>query len=415
MKRIKGLLMIVVCLLVSNNLNAETDFSKNEEYYQKLCRKKSSYNANKATCQAFEAYLKNQAKESDNAASNIKDQIKNTKNDITKLIDLIRKNGIIIEKKKSQISKTQDDIKAKEKEIEDLEAEVMERLALMQEISGENFVIDFLMSSANLEDFMIKMDGINAINNSNNEVITDLDYVKKELAKKQKSLKNEKAKLEESQKEQDIMLKEYRSKEAELFTKLEEEHKKKSVYNSKLNNLNLDDVTGVGSSKGFIRPVSHATVTAVAWYYPASFGGGWHPGIDLANNSGTPIKAPANGVVLARGNGLGYGNFMITAHQVGGSTYTFIYGHMSGYANYGSTIKQGQTIAYMGSTGNSTGPHLHFEVFKHSGKSLKSVINKYKANGDLYFGLGYASTGSCSSVCRIKPHSFLGVSYGQVY
>ena len=406
---------ILSCALMITGISANTDFSKNEAYYQKLCAKRSSYNANKSTCQAFEAYLKQQAKDSEQAASDLKTQIQNTKDDITKLMELIKQNGIIIENKKIQIAKTEADIKIKEAEIKALEEDLLERIALMQEVSDENFVIDFLMSSQSLDDFFVKMDGINAINTSNSEIITDLDYIKKELAKKQAVLQEEKDKLEESQREQNAMIKEYRTKEAELFVKLEEEHKKKSVYNSKLNKLNVDDITGTKASKGWIRPVSHATVTAIAWNYPASFGGGWHPGIDLANGTGTPILSPANGVVLATGSGMGYGNFMITAHQMGDSTYTFIYGHMSGFADFGDSIKQGQTIAYMGSTGNSTGPHLHFEVFKHNGKSLKSVIDTYRSYGDLYFGLGYGSVGSCSSVCRIAPQTFLGLSYGQVY
>ncbi len=402
-----GILFLVFGLFFASDISA-IDYSANESYYQKLCRKQSSYNANKATCQGYENYLKETSKAIKENTKNIEEQIAATKDDISKLIVLIKENEILIEKKKNQIEKTKIDIKETEKEIVELEKEVMSRLALMQEISGENFVVDFLMDSVNLEDFIVKIDGINAINDSNNEVINDLEYARKQLKEKEKKLSEEKDALNESQKKQNQMLKEYRSKEAELFIKLEEEHRKRSVYNTKLNNINIK---GVANSKGFIRPTS-GIVTAVAWYYPASFGGGWHPGLDIGNGTGTPIKAPASGVVLATGNGMGYGNFMITAHQVGNSTYTFIYGHLNGYASFGSSIKQGQTIAYMGNTGNSTGPHLHIEVFKHSGKSLSSVVNTYRSNGDLYFGLGYGSVGSCSNTCRLKPQSFFNTSYG---
>ena len=405
--------ILFVGLLVGSNINAAPNFSQNETYYQKLCAKRSSFNANKSVCQGYESYLKQQASNSDKAAKNIKDQIKNTKNDIEKLLGLIKDNAKVIEERKLQIQSTQDDIAEKEKEIKKLEQEMMDRLAMMQQFSSENFVIDFLMSSVSLDDFLTKMDGINAINESNNEIVTDLNYVKQQLDKKKAALLEDKAKLVDAQKAQNEMLKEYRSKEADLFIKLEAQTRRNSVYNSKLNHINLS--SGITMSKGWVRPVSHAVVTATAWYYPVDFGGGWHPGVDLANGTGTPIHAPANGVVLLTGNGLGYGNFMVTAHQMGNDTYTFVYGHLSGYANFGSTIKQGQTIAYMGSTGNSTGPHLHFEVFKHNNKSLQSVINEYKSNGDLYFGLGYASTGSCSNTCRLKPHEFLGLSYGQSF
>lgn len=418
MKKKSVIVIALVIFLSSNPIKANSDFSKNEAKYQKLCRKRSSYRANKATCQAFEQYLKNQSDASDQAAKSIKDQIASTKDDIQGLMDLIKENGILIEKKKQEVTKIKDNIKETQVEITQLEDDIIDRLALMQEMSDENFLVDFLMSATSLEDFLTKMDGVNAINESNNDVVNDLNYAKKQLNNKKDKLNKEKDKLDESTKEQNIMLTEYRSKEAELFIKLEAEHKKNSIYNTQLNNLNLDDLnSSVGVSKGWLNPVKHATVTSIAWYYPADFGGGWHPGIDLASSDGSygmPILAPANGVVLATGFGMGYGNYMITAHQMGNDTYTFIYGHMN-KPGWGSQIKQGQQIGAMGSTGNSSGPHLHLEIFKHKSKSLKQVINTYKSTGDLYFGLGYGSTGSCGSVCRLKPHEFYGLRYMQSY
>lgn len=418
MKILKPALVIgaLASAFALTNISAEVDFSKDEAHYQKLCNKRSSYKANKKTCSAFEQYLKDQRANSTNTAKSIQGEINNIKGDITKLLDLIKKNQELIDQKKKDIQRTTEEIKIAEQNIKDLEADIAQRLSLLQEVNGENFMIDFLMSSATLDDFFTKVDGINAINTSNTEAINDLNALKANLAKKKTELEEDKKQLDESQKQQNTMLKEYREKEADLFVKLESEHKRKSVYNNKLDNININDiVSSTGKSKGMTLPVAHGVVTAVAWYYPASFGGGWHPGIDLAQGSGYPIKAPANGVVLLTGNGLGYGNYMVTAHQVGNDTYTYVYGHMSGYANFGSTIKQGQTIAYVGSTGNSTGPHLHLEIFKHKGKSLKNVINTYQRNGDLYFGLGYASVGSCSSVCRLKPHDVFKLKYGQSF
>lgn len=410
---VSGFFMISMFILATQTPKAAIDYAANESYYQKLCAKRSSYNANKTVCSGYEKYLKQQQTNSKNAIASIKDNIAKAKNDINKILGLIKENDKVIEKKKKEIQETEADIKVKEEEIKKLEKEVMDRLAMTQEMNSENFIIDFLTSSVNLNDFLTKMDVIKAINVANNDNINDLDFIRKDLASKKKTLKADQKSLEESQAQQKEMLIEYRKNEAELFKRQQAEEGRTSVYNDMLTNINVD--SGIAASKGFVKPVSHATVTATAWYYPASFGGGWHPGVDLANNTGTPIHAPANGVVLATGNGMGYGNYMVTAHKVGGKTYTFVYGHLTGYANFGKTIKQGQTIAYMGSTGNSTGPHLHFEVFKHNNSSLQSIVNQYKGSGDIYYGLGYASTGSCSSVCRLKPHSFLGVRYNQVY
>ena len=90
-------------------------------------------------------------------------------------------------------------------------------------------------------------------------------------------------------------------------------------------------------------------------------GSDFHPGIDIANDMGTPIVATADGVVTTAGwNDGGYGNMVDIDHGNGMST---LYGHNSELAvSAGQTVSKGQVIAYAGSTGNSTGPHVHFEV-----------------------------------------------------
>ncbi|MDE3075274.1 MAG: M23 family metallopeptidase, partial [Chloroflexota bacterium] len=87
----------------------------------------------------------------------------------------------------------------------------------------------------------------------------------------------------------------------------------------------------------------------------------FHTGIDIAAPAGSPIAAAANGQVIVTGyDAYGYGNYLIIAHN---PTLATLYGHMSRLAvGKGLVVKQGQTIGFEGSTGNSTGPHLHFEV-----------------------------------------------------
>ncbi|MEN6414845.1 MAG: M23 family metallopeptidase [Veillonellales bacterium] len=93
------------------------------------------------------------------------------------------------------------------------------------------------------------------------------------------------------------------------------------------------------------------------------FGYRWgrlHSGIDIANDSGTSIHAAMSGRVTYTGYYSGYGYTLIMEHAQG---YETLYGHLSGFAvGSGQYVRAGQVIAYMGSTGNSTGPHLHFEV-----------------------------------------------------
>lgn len=84
-----------------------------------------------------------------------------------------------------------------------------------------------------------------------------------------------------------------------------------------------------------------------------------HTGIDYAAPTGTPIYAPADGTVTWKGWKGGYGHTIMIIHANGVET---LYGHMSAYAPIGNTVKAGEVIGYVGSTGRSTGPHLHYEA-----------------------------------------------------
>ena len=87
-----------------------------------------------------------------------------------------------------------------------------------------------------------------------------------------------------------------------------------------------------------------------------------HAGVDYAAPKGTPIMAAGNGVVEKAGKSSGYGNLTILRHTNG---YETAYGHQTAFAKGlvpGATVRQGQIIGYVGSTGLSTGPHLHFEI-----------------------------------------------------
>lgn len=88
--------------------------------------------------------------------------------------------------------------------------------------------------------------------------------------------------------------------------------------------------------------------------------GSLHPGIDIGAAMGTPIRAAAAGTVIVAAYSGGYGNLVVIDHGNGLAT---AYAHQSQIAvSVGQQVAQGQLIGYVGSTGFSTGPHLHFEV-----------------------------------------------------
>ncbi|MBW3570874.1 MAG: peptidoglycan DD-metalloendopeptidase family protein, partial [Gemmatimonadetes bacterium] len=101
-----------------------------------------------------------------------------------------------------------------------------------------------------------------------------------------------------------------------------------------------------------------------------------HHGIDYAASSGTPIRAVGDGVVQKAGWGGGYGNVVEIRHQRG---YSSRYAHMRGFASgiaAGTRVRQGQVIGYVGTTGLSTGPHLHYE-FHMSGRPVNPTTIRY--------------------------------------
>jgi murein DD-endopeptidase MepM/ murein hydrolase activator NlpD len=128
----------------------------------------------------------------------------------------------------------------------------------------------------------------------------------------------------------------------------------------------------------FFRPVPGSIGDRFGWIPP----GRWHTGLDFPEPKGTPIHAGGVGVVSFAGlNTGGYGNLVVVKHRLGFESW---YAHMSRIAaSVGQRVSGGMTIGYVGSTGHSTGPHLHFEV-RHFGTPVDPTP----------YLLGYLAAGS---------------------
>ncbi len=136
-------------------------------------------------------------------------------------------------------------------------------------------------------------------------------------------------------------------------------------YTNKQGNSSYYTADGNSMRKAFIRtPVDFARISSrfsMGRKHPILNKIRAHKGVDYAAPRGTPIKAAGDGKVLLAGRRGGYGNTVIIQH---GNTYRTLYGHMQGFAKgvqTGGNVKQGQVIGYIGTTGLSTGPHLHYE------------------------------------------------------
>lgn len=154
----------------------------------------------------------------------------------------------------------------------------------------------------------------------------------------------------------------------DLNQQLDDRQEQLSILESMYMHRNLlDEVLPKG------RPVTDGWISSYFGYRTNPFTGGreWHPGVDIAGKMGEPVVAVAAGIVTYAGKHGGYGNLVQINH---GNGFVTRYGHNSKVlVKVGQTVSKGQEVALMGSTGRSTGPHVHFEVWRHG-----RVVNPLK-------------------------------------
>lgn len=146
------------------------------------------------------------------------------------------------------------------------------------------------------------------------------------------------------------------------------------------------DADGNGAIKSLKRtPINNAKVTSsfsTRRKHPVLGFTRAHKGVDFRASTGTPIPAAGSGRVVARGYNRGHGNYVKIRHN---GSYETLYAHMSKFVknvNVGTNVRQGQTIGYVGSTGLSTGPHLHYEIIK-NGQHVNPMTVKLPAISNL--------------------------------
>lgn len=146
------------------------------------------------------------------------------------------------------------------------------------------------------------------------------------------------------------------------------------------------DEEGNGAIKSLKRtPINNARVTSsfsLRRKHPILGFTRAHKGVDFRASTGTPIPVAGAGRVVKKATDKGYGNYIRVRHN---GSYETLYAHMSRFAkgvNVGTNVRQGQTIGYVGSTGYSTGPHLHYEIIK-DGKHVNPLTVKLPAISNL--------------------------------
>ena len=290
------------------------------------------------------------------------------------------------EKKQAALNKTLSEIEANEKKLAEIKKNYEQRNKIFQKrvrdifINGQISYLDAIFGAKDFADFLTRMDLLKRILMQDSELVENLlDYQSqvKEIAEKlafdKKHQENlmldaERAKnlrLEKVAAQQEIINK--MQTDLEVFN---QQYDEKMAAANQIQNMieefqrrrtQTQTQSFVSGNGSMILPVAGSITDNFGWRNHPIFNKQiFHNGIDIGADYGAEIHAAQSGTVISAGWIDGYGNTVMIDH---GGGIVSLYGHNQSLAvSAGQSVTQGQVIAYCGSTGNSTGPHCHFEV-----------------------------------------------------
>ena len=413
--RAVSLCLACICLLVTATVypaSAATGSSSMSSLQNKLNKLSQSIklheqelnNAKKkeAAAKALEGELKERV-------SVIQDQISVLSGQIASVQNSIGQKEQEISAKETEIAEKETEIEEKELEIQDQWSDFKKHMAAMQELrdggsvamlGAVNDLYELLTFNEVMQDISIKD---TEIMNNMKSAKQGLEDDKAALEEQKAGLEAEKAELQSQKSELDSQNAQMKGKQSELNNSISaaklsaaeaQAAQQKAQAAIESDELNYEAVkkeiqkliAAASASKpqlsfsGFACPLkSYSRISSeYGWRKnPVSGVNKLHAGTDFAAAGGTPIYAAASGYVQVAGWSTGgYGNYVIIYHgkMSDGNTYTTLYAHMRSVAtSAGKYVKQGELIGYVGTTGNSTGNHLHLEVWK--GGSKANAVN----------------------------------------
>ncbi len=250
-------------------------------------------------------------------------------------------------------------IAQKKKEMEEREDGLNERLRVMYK-NGSVGYMDVLLNSASISELISNLEMIQIIYKNDMKAIEKLEKEQEELAEAQKQLKAEKANLDSIKADLDARMSELEDLKAELEYAEDQLLIEAQNLASQLQSMVNPETEYVGGAYVWPAPTTKYVTSLFGWrIHPIFNTWKYHSGADIAGSTGDSILAAASGTVILSEYYGGYGECIIIDH---GGGLTSLYGHLnSRYVSVGQTVSGGETIGAMGSTGWSTGPHLHLE------------------------------------------------------
>lgn len=318
---------------------------------------------------------------------------------------------------KKSISETEDKIAKAEEEIEALQAEIercdkeikkkdAESKKIMEYYqieNGNNAYLEYVFGATSITDMVYRMSVAEQLTDYNDKIMKELKQLietnkkkKAELKKKQeelnalkKKLESEKARIEEEVSGVEGTVPSTKG-QIELYQKRVNYYRSRGCKSSDVIGVTCDVPPKVNPSSGGSGVSAGAVIGENGFRFPVNGGriswgyGGGHKGVDITRGCGTPIYAVAPGRVYYVGNGLDvYGAYMVlVVHNVNGQLVFSQYAHVQpGIPVYvGQSVDTNTIVAYMGSTGYSTGCHLHLEMSRNYGWAYNGTYYQYINN-----------------------------------
>ena len=326
-------------------------------------------------------------------------KIAHGKEEIAKVKATIAETEKKIEETKSEIERLQKEIEESNKKIVKKNNESKKIMEYYQVENGNNAYLEYVFGATSITDMVYRMSVAEQLTEYNDKVMKELKQLieentkkKQELAKKEEELKGLKQKLESEKEriEQEVSGVEgtvpSTKGQIALYQQRVDYYRGKGCKSNDVIGVTCDippKVTPGGGGNvgpgaiigpnGFRFPVNGGRIS---WGY-----GGGHKGVDITRGCGTPIYAIAPGTVYYRGNTLdNYGAYMVLiVHNVNGQLVFSQYAHVQPNipVSVGQYVDQNTVVAYMGSTGYSTGCHLHLEMSKNYGWAYNGTYWQY--------------------------------------
>ena len=406
--RAVSLCLACICLLVTATVypaSAATGSSSMSSLQNKLNKLSQSIKLHErelndakkkeAAAKALESELKERV-------SVIQDQISVLSGQIASVQNSIGQKEQEISAKETEIAEKETEIEEKELEIQDQWSDFKKHMAAMQELRDGGSVA--MLSAVNdLYELLTFNEVMQDISIKDTEILDNMKNAKEALESDKLTLESQRSELQSKKADLDAQNSQMRAKQNELNSSVAaaqmsaaeaQQAQKDAQAAIESDEMNYEAVkkqiqkmiAAAAASKptlsftGFICPLkSYSRISSeYGWRKnPVTGVNKLHAGTDFAAPGGTPIYAAASGYVQVAGwSSGGYGNYVIIYHgkMSDGNTYSTLYGHMRSVAtSAGKYVKQGELIGYVGSTGNSTGNHLHLEVWK--GGSKANAVN----------------------------------------